>query len=99
MNYELPSAPLSIGGVLDNAIRLYRYAIRRCWGLSLIYAALIGGLGVFSMLLLPTPGTPASHDPRQALALLTSPVLISGMLLGFVVSLVFYGALVKAESV
>ena len=34
VNYELPSAPLSIGGVLDNAIRLYRYAIRHCWALA-----------------------------------------------------------------
>jgi hypothetical protein len=99
MNYELPSAPLSIGGVLDNAIRLYRFAIPRCWALSLVYSALIGGFTLFLVLLLPQPGTAGSTDPKQALALLTSPAMIGGFFVILVVGLGFYGALVKAESV
>ncbi len=99
MNYELPSAPLSIGGVLDNAIRLYRLAIRRCWTLSLVYSVLIGGFTLFLMLLMPQPAAAGRADPRQALAVLTSPAMIGGFLLIMVVGLVFYGALVKAETV
>jgi hypothetical protein len=99
VNYALPSAPLSIGGVLDNAIRLYRYAIRRCWALALIYTGLIGGFSVFWVLLLPQPDVTGRSDPKQALALLTSPVMIGGLLLVILIGTVFYGALVKAECV
>ncbi len=99
MNYELPSAPLSIGGVLDSAIRLYRCAMRRCWALSLLYSALIGGSAVFWLQLLPKAGAPGTTDPKQALALLTSPVMIGGFLLVMLIGAVFYGALVKAVSV
>ena len=42
MSYQLPVAPLSIGGVLDSAIRLYRDCMRRCWILSLLYAVVMG---------------------------------------------------------
>lgn len=34
--YTLPSAPRPIGGVLDDAIGLYRATFRRCWLLALI---------------------------------------------------------------
>lgn len=96
MSYELPSAPLSIGGVLDSAIRLYRHAIRHCWALSLVYAALIGGVTVFSLLLLPQPDAAGRSDPRHALALLMSPVMIVGILVAMVIGMAFYGALMKA---
>src|SRR6185312_2273186 len=33
--YTRPTAPRSIGGVLDDAIRLYRAAFSRCWVLAL----------------------------------------------------------------
>ena len=99
MNYELPSAPLSIGAVLDNAIRLYRYAIRRCWTLSLVYSALSGGFGIYFALFLPESVALGKSDPKQALALLTSPVTIGGFLVAVVLGTVFYGALLKAESV
>lgn len=99
MSYELPSAPLSIGGVLDNAIRLYRHAIRGCWVLGLIYTGLLGGLSIFSLLLLPQPDAMGRADPKQVLALLTSPVTLGGFLLAILVGTVFYGALVKAVCV
>jgi len=101
MNYELPSAPLSIGGVLDNAIRLYRYAIRRCWILALIYS---GVLAVFTLAwILPltkaASATAASRpDPMQVLAMIFSPAVLLGFLFATVFSMAVYGALVKMES-
>jgi hypothetical protein len=34
--YVLPTAPLSVGGVLDDAIKLYRASFRSCWIVSLL---------------------------------------------------------------
>lgn len=98
MNYELPSAPLSIGGVLDNAIRLYRFAIRRCWILALVYAGVVGGLTIFWTLALASTVKPGSTDPRQALAAMFSPVAIVGFLVAMVISMALYGGLVKSIS-
>jgi hypothetical protein len=98
MSYELPSAPLSIGGVLDNAIRLYRHVMGRCWLLAIIYAGVFGGFGlVWSLAFARAAGTGATPDPRQTLALLTSPATIGGFLLAITLSMALYGALVKAE--
>ena len=101
MNYELPSAPLSIGGVLDSAIRLYRFAIRRCWILALVYAGVVGGFTIFLNLTLMNTVKPGSTDPRQVLAAMSaifSPVAIVGFLVAMVISMALYGALVKSIS-
>ena len=97
MNYELPSAPLPIGGVLDNAIRLYRHAIGRCWVLALIYSGLVGVFTLAWTLAaakLAGPGGVANADPRL-IGQLFSPATFGVSLLAIVVSTVFYGALVK----
>jgi hypothetical protein len=97
MNYELPSAPLSIGGVLDSAIRLYRYVIRRCWGLALIYAGLLGVFGlIWGVALAKSFGPGGRPDPAVLSGLILSPVTICGFLLAIVLSTAVYGALVKS---
>jgi hypothetical protein len=98
MNYELPSAPLSIGGVLDNAIRLYRFAIRRCWVLALVYGAVLGVFTVFWTLSITSGIKPGSTNPRQALAAMFSPASMGMWLVVIVISMVLYGALVKSIS-
>jgi hypothetical protein len=101
MNYELPSAPLSIGGVLDNAIRLYRYVLPRCWILALLYS---GVLAIFTVTLMvpltkvAAGGGGISPDPRQALATVFSARTLLGWLFVMVFSMAVYGALVKMES-
>lgn len=40
--YVTPSAPQSVGGVIDDAIRLYRHSFARCWLLGLLPALLFG---------------------------------------------------------
>jgi hypothetical protein len=98
MSYELPSSPLSIGGVIDSAIRLYRHSIRHCWILALIYAGLIGASTIVWSLALVNV-VPGRTDPKQLLGLMFSAATIIPFLLMMVVSFMFYGALIKAESV
>ncbi len=98
MNYELPSAPLSIGGVLDNAIRLYRHALRRCWILSLIYGAVLGAFGAYwELAVASVVGPDGRANPLQLAALLLSPLTIGGFLVAIVLSMALHGALVKTE--
>ncbi len=48
--YIRPTEPRPIGGVLDDAVRLYRASFSRCWVLALIGGALSGALGVYATL-------------------------------------------------
>ncbi|HTW74489.1 MAG TPA: hypothetical protein VMD56_06150 [Steroidobacteraceae bacterium] len=48
--YIRPTAPRTIGGVLDDAVRLYRASFSRCWVLALIGGALSGAFGVYATL-------------------------------------------------
>jgi hypothetical protein len=98
MTYELPAAPLSIGGVLDSAIRLYRDSIRRSWILALLYSVALGIFGLVWALTLGDLVVPAKQDLRQILALMFSPVMLVTLAIGIVVSFVFYGALMKTLS-
>jgi hypothetical protein len=96
MTYELPVAPLSIGGVLDSAIRLYRDSMRRTWILALLYSAILGIFGIAWALTLTKAGVAGTKDPRVLLAAMFAPNVIAGLLVSIVLSLVFYGALMKA---
>lgn len=98
MTYELPAAPLPIGGVLDSAIRLYRDSIRRWWTLVLLYSLIMGVFGVFWALVSAKVAVSGIKDPRQVLAAMFSPAAMWGIALAMVASLVFYGALMKALS-
>ena len=98
MTYELPAAPLSIGGVIDSAIRLYRDSLRRSWVLALLYSVIMGIFGVFWALALTKAVVPGSKDPRQMIAALASPALWGGFALAMLISLVFYGGLVRMVS-
>jgi hypothetical protein len=98
MTYELPAAPLSIGGVIDSAIRLYRDSIRQCWILALLYSVVMGIFGVFWTLALTKGVVPGTKDPRQALAVMFSPVAMTGFAVAMLSSFVFYGALMKTVS-
>jgi hypothetical protein len=54
--YVMPSAPQSIGGVIDDAIRLYRNSFSRCWLLALIPSALYGAVMLAAALAGPRYG-------------------------------------------
>jgi hypothetical protein len=98
MSYELPAAPVSIGGVLDSAIRLYRDCMRRCWILALFYGVLSGIFGVIWAVYFSKALVPGTKDPWQVFAVLFSPAAIAGFVLASVAFMIFYGALVKIVS-
>jgi len=95
--YVRPTAPLSIGGVLDDAIRLYRNSFSRCWMLALAFSIVLGAFQIaFLLTILPAPG--GQVTPQQLLAIFKSPALIGGYLVVVLLSLIFYGALFARES-
>jgi hypothetical protein len=94
MTYALPSAPLSIGLVIDSAIRLYRATFSRMWLLALVYAGIVGVATIAWALALQKVGVVVGRtDPRQVFAALLSPRMVAGFVVTMVVSVVFYGAL------
>lgn len=97
MKYTPPSAPQSIGGVLDDWLRLFRCSFRRCWVLALIAAV----AGIFPQLLLaPTayhPGMPLSQYIARMADTILSFRVIAGDLLFYLVLVVVYGALLTQQ--
>ncbi len=85
--YAPPTAPLPIGGVLDQAIKLYRTSFRQCWPITLILSALAGAASVFLLRNLP------HLVPSQAAALLA---LLAHAWFWFLLAGVAYAGLIGA---
>jgi hypothetical protein len=45
--YSKPSSPQTIGGVLDDAIKLYRASFRACWPVAAVAAVVMGAIGIY----------------------------------------------------
>ena len=86
-----PTAPRSIGGVLDDSIRLYRQGFAKTWMLALGAQVLVG----VPMLLarLKIAGTGMSN-PQALLAIYLSPGIWLPYLAGAIASIGFYNAIV-----
>lgn len=73
--YSRPVAPLSVGGVIDDAIKLFTASFRRCFVLSLIGALLLGLSGVYVAVKMSTLGLGVgggrSQDPANAMRVLS----------------------------
>jgi hypothetical protein len=94
--YQKPTAPQSIGGVLDDTLQLYKASFASCW-LPALLLALVSG--VFSYFLVAVPLTTALPQTNPLLALVErSRDLGPGYNLGkfavWVVSLLFYGVII-----
>lgn len=87
----LPTAPRSIGGVLDDAIRLYRIAFAKCLPLVLVATLLMMIPGLFLANLMQ--GAMASN-PAAMLTIFRSPVVWASYIGMIVVMFAFYNALV-----
>ena len=66
--YVTPSGPQSIGGVLDDAIRLYRHSFSRCWLLAFLPALALGAWQIMMMSYVPGYGFPYSPVEQMAIA-------------------------------
>src|SRR5689334_3454106 len=98
MNYVPPSAPQPIGGVIDDAIRLFRASWSRCW----YFAAIPSLAGMVFTLALPLP---ILANPRSSAAnilqfyqSLISPRVIGFYFLILIVSVIFQGAVLAREA-
>ncbi len=93
--YSPPSSPLSVGGVIDDALRLFRTAFSRCWILAIVPGVIVALYEIAFPLSLPTPT--ARTNPLQALAAVFSLRLLVVDLALLVLSLIFQGAVIVRE--
>lgn len=98
MTYVPPSGPLPIGGVIDDALRLYRSMLGRAWLLSFAFSL---ALAAFSFVLFlhvrdATPaaqGSAAMQSLQSMLSALHSPPILSLYLLVTLLTFALYGSL------
>ena len=83
--YQRPSAPRTIGGVLDDSLRLYRASARDWWLPSLLLALISTAAAIYYVLRLGARPTPA-----DMFALYRSPALVLGMLVRIVIAIWLY---------
>ena len=88
--YTQPSAPRTIGGVLDDAINLYRECLPRSWPLALAPEVALALTDIHLESSLPAYGR---QDPTAILSMLRSSDFLVSMLLYFVMLLIFNLAL------
>lgn len=91
----MPTAPRSIGGVLDQAIRLYRHALVPCLPVVLIAVVLMIAMSLllFQGLQAASAQAMAAGNPRAVLAVFASPRIWLAYLVLVVVMTAVYGAL------
>jgi hypothetical protein len=88
----IPSAPRSIGGVLDDAIRLYRKSLSSCLPLTLVAAVI---LAIPGLILGRRMLNVAAGGPQAMLALMKSPSYSLSYLAIMLIYTVFYCALIS----
>ncbi|MEO6080589.1 MAG: hypothetical protein ABIQ86_12515 [Steroidobacteraceae bacterium] len=86
----MPTAPRSIGGVLDDAIRLYRRSLLPCFPIVLITVVLTALPSIWLALNIQPVASP---NPKAVLAMFNSPAVWLAYLAIILVMLVTYGAL------
>jgi hypothetical protein len=101
--YVKPTAPRSIGGVLDDGLRLWRISLPNTWQLALMAQLLVTIPLVLLRLQLkdlpafPTPGSMSAASAANAqfmLALMKSPIFLSTYAVVVLATLGFYNAVV-----
>src|SRR5665213_4432391 len=92
--YARPTAPLPIGGVVDDAIKLYRESFARCWPIALVGSLIMGTFGVFLTIYVRNAGIGLTG--MALLQIYGQPPVLALYLLQSVLSLAFYGALIAS---
>jgi len=94
--YARPTAPLPIGGVVDDAIKLYRESFARCWPIALVGSLIMGTFGVFLTIYVRNAGIGLTG--MALLQVYRQPPILALYLLQSVLSLAFYGALIASQN-
>ncbi|HEY6455392.1 MAG TPA: hypothetical protein VIY90_08955 [Steroidobacteraceae bacterium] len=92
--YQKPSAPRSIGGVLDDSLQLYKASLPSCWLPALLVSLITAALSYFIFASMPRVTTPI--PPTELLTRYRALIGEFGIwyLVVIVLTLVFYGMLV-----
>jgi hypothetical protein len=92
--YQKPTAPRTIGGVLDDTIQLFKGAFPSCWLPALVMSLITSGLGYFVFPSIPVTTTPL--PPAELLARYRAMMGAFGIwyLVVVVCGLVFYGMVI-----
>ncbi|MGC1459538.1 MAG: hypothetical protein WA825_14775 [Steroidobacteraceae bacterium] len=92
--YQKPTAPRTIGGVLDDTIQLFKAAFPSCWLPALVMSLITSALGYFVFATIPVTTTPI--PPAEVLARYRGMMGAFGIwyLVVLVCGLVFYGMVI-----
>lgn len=93
--YVQPSSPQSIGGVIDDGIRLFRSSFSRCWLLAIIPGLVVAVYETFYPITIPIYS--ALGHPSALAGLTHSPRLIVLDIVSGLLGLIFQGAVVVQE--
>jgi hypothetical protein len=94
--YVRPTAPRAIGGVIDDAIRLYRASFRTCWPIALISSVVTAGITLYVLALFPALTT--VRDPALMWQMFKPSPLWSWLLIPGIASLVLLGAVIACQN-
>jgi len=94
--YVRPSAPRDIGGVIDDAIKLYRASFSTCWLIALIGSVLSAATLVF--FISRFPAFMSVRDPAQLWQMLRPTPVWLWFLVPSLASLVLLGAIIACQS-
>ena len=81
--YVTPSGPQSVGGVLDDAIRLYRHSFGRCWILAFVPSAAFGAWTAYVARYIPGYGL--AYSPATQIAIARQHPLPGTVVLGILI--------------
>lgn len=95
--YQKPSQPALIGGVVDDAVKLYRASFRRCAPIALLGALISAALDVFVIAFAHHEGMPLT-GLEAALKVYQQPPIVAMGLLQVVVLLALLGALLVMQN-
>jgi hypothetical protein len=94
--YIQPTSPRDIGGVIDDAIKLYRASFRTCWVLALIASVVSAATVVY--LFSRFPAIASLRNPAQLLELIKSPSIWTWYLALSIASLVLLGGIIACQN-
>jgi hypothetical protein len=98
MSYVPPSAPLSIGGVLDDWLRIFRSSFSRCWAIALIATAAGALIEYLAIPKLPPAGTPSLQYYLHMFSAMSGPQGLFAQIPFWLVIGIVYGALLTQQS-
>ena len=94
--YQKPTQPALVGGVVDDAVKLYRASFRRCAPIGVLYALVSAALDLFVVGFAHHEGLPMT-DVESLLAVYQQPPVLAMGLLQMVILLALFGAVLVMQ--